>query len=48
LAKVMMRGDLDELEGFCAALTDIDATADEHGDWLRDFSELAETLANTA
>jgi hypothetical protein len=48
LARVLMRGDPEELEGFCAALTDIVATADEHGDWSRMFSDLAETRAKTA
>jgi hypothetical protein len=48
LGQVLMRGDPEELEGFCAALTDIVATADEHGDWYRGFSELAVTRTMTA
>jgi hypothetical protein len=33
-------GDWAEFEGFCAALTDLAATADEHEDFDRMFSEL--------
>jgi hypothetical protein len=47
LGQVLMRGDPKELEGFCAALTDIVATADEHGDWYRGFREMAVTRAKT-
>jgi hypothetical protein len=42
VAEVMQRGDPDELEGFCAALTDIVASADENGDYYRMFSSLAD------
>lgn len=48
LGQVLMRGDPEELEGFCAALTDIVAFAAEGGDWHRSFAELAETRAKTA
>jgi hypothetical protein len=48
LGRVLMRGDPEELEGFCAALTDIVATADEHGDWYRGFSYFVDTQQNTA
>jgi hypothetical protein len=40
LDQVLQRGDPDELEGFCAALTDLAATADECGDFSRMFSEM--------
>ena len=43
LGEVMKRGDSAELEGFCAALSDLAATADEHGDFCRMFDELADT-----
>ncbi|HMH29060.1 MAG TPA: hypothetical protein VK580_10770 [Steroidobacteraceae bacterium] len=43
LNEVVKRGDPAELEGFCAALTDAVATADEHGDFYRMFSQLADT-----
>jgi hypothetical protein len=42
LGQVLMRGDPDELNGFCAALTDIIASADESGDYYRMLKELAE------
>jgi hypothetical protein len=43
LSEVMKRGDPAELAGFCAALSDIVATADEHGDFYRMFGRLADT-----
>lgn len=42
LDQVLKRGDADELDGFCAALTDMVATADEAGDFCRMFSQLAD------
>jgi hypothetical protein len=42
LDQVLLRGDPDELEGFCAALTDLAVTADECGDFPRMFSEMAD------
>lgn len=42
LDQVLRRGDPDELEGFCAALTDLAITADESGDFSRMFSEMAD------
>jgi hypothetical protein len=44
LSEVMKRGDPAELEGFCAALSDMVATADEHGDFYRMFGEMANKL----
>ena len=35
LAKVLMRGDAQELNGFCAALTEVCASADDNGDYSR-------------
>ena len=45
---ILRRGDRDELEGFCAALTDIVASADENGDFYRMFGALAEKQLRTA
>jgi hypothetical protein len=42
LRQVLQRGDAAELEGFCAALTEACAWADEHGDMSRLFTKLAE------
>jgi putative DNA primase/helicase len=46
--KVYCHHQSDELNGFCAALTDIVASADEHGDWYRMFGELAEKRCGPA
>lgn len=48
LDQVLQRGDPDELEGFCAALTDLAATADQCGDFSRMFSKMAEKQFGTA
>ena len=48
LKEVMGRGDADELEGFCAALTDLAVTADESGDFSRMFTEMAGKQLNAA
>src|SRR5580692_9211644 len=44
LAKVLMRGDAAELDGFCAGLTELAACADQEGDFSRGFAEIAESL----
>ena len=48
LEQVLMRGDAAELEGFCAALTDLAATADQCGDFSHMFSEMADKQLSTA
>jgi hypothetical protein len=48
LDQVLSRGDPDELEGFCAALTDLAVTADESGDFSRMFSEVADKQLRNA
>jgi hypothetical protein len=48
LDQVLMRGDADELDGFCAALTDLAAHADKSGDYYRMFGELVQKQAKTA
>ena len=48
LEQVLKRGDPEELNSFCAALTDIVASADEHGDWYRGFAELADKRTGPA
>jgi hypothetical protein len=43
LDEVLKRADPNELDGFCAALSDIVASADEHGDYYRMFITLVDT-----
>ncbi len=42
LGDVLMRGDAAELNGFCAALSEIVAFADESGDYYRGLSKRAD------
>lgn len=42
LEKILERGDDNELEGFCAVLTEICAIADNNGDYDRIFSAYAD------
>jgi hypothetical protein len=44
----LMRGDSEEINGFCSALTDIVVSSDECGDWSRMFGELAEKRCGPA
>jgi hypothetical protein len=46
--EILQRGDPHELEGFCAALTDIVASADENGDFYRMFTKLADEQLRAA
>jgi hypothetical protein len=48
LDQVLLRGDPDELEEFCAALTDLAVIADESGDFSRMFSEMVDKQLRTA
>jgi hypothetical protein len=48
LGEVLERGDPHELEGFCAALSDIVASADDSGDFYRMFRKLADEQLRTA
>jgi hypothetical protein len=41
LGEVLMRGGAAELDGFCGALTEIAALADENGDYCRGFAHQA-------
>jgi hypothetical protein len=45
LAGVLMRGSAAELEGFCAALTELVADANATGDWERYFAAYARQRA---
>jgi hypothetical protein len=45
LKEILRRAEPEELEGFCAALTDMAATADEQGDFGRMFTVLIERRA---
>jgi hypothetical protein len=42
LGEVLMRGDAAELNGFCAALSEIVAFADESGDYYRGLAKQAD------
>jgi hypothetical protein len=42
LDEILERGDDNELEGFCAVLTEVCAIADQSGDYTRIFSKYAD------
>ena len=46
--QVLMRGDPEELNGFCRALTDIVASSDEGGDSCRMIGDMAESRCGPA
>src|SRR5947209_4978727 len=50
LEEVLKRGNAEELDGFCAALTDVVASADgeNSGYWQRGLTELAEKRSGPA